>query len=341
MAYDRSKAHQLLEQARIALQYNDRQAARRLAQQATRANPDFRDAWQFMADLTHGSARKAYLEQADRIETAQNRLPIAAGFPEKDKEEPVGANLRDNPPIAAGGQKDRPKDDPTQPILIQKPRRSALFTILIAAILFSTILVTLLVWISLPTPTVSAIDHSSQRIAGDLLKPSLTPTDTPEPTLTPTPTSTPEPTLTATPESSETPEAQNESAIPNPEIPPNISEGERWIDVDLTNQRTYAFEGSTLIRTFIVSTGTQYHPTVIGQYHIYVKYRYTDMAGPGYYLPDVPYTMYFYKGYSLHGTYWHSNFGQPMSHGCINMSIPDSEWMFYWASVGTLVNIHY
>jgi lipoprotein-anchoring transpeptidase ErfK/SrfK len=51
--------------------------------------------------------------------------------------------------------------------------------------------------------------------------------------------------------------------------------------------------------------------------------------------------MYFYKGYGLHGTYWHSNFGTPMSHGCVNLTIPDAQWLYNWASVGTLVNIHY
>jgi lipoprotein-anchoring transpeptidase ErfK/SrfK len=65
------------------------------------------------------------------------------------------------------------------------------------------------------------------------------------------------------------------------------------------------------------------------------------MAGPGYYLPNVPYTMYFYRGYAIHGTYWHHNFGTPMSHGCVNMYTPDAEWMFYFSSVGTLVNIHW
>jgi len=117
--------------------------------------------------------------------------------------------------------------------------------------------------------------------------------------------------------------------------------GERWIDVNLSQQMVYAYEGNTVVNSFLVSTGTWEYPTVTGQYHIYVKYRYTDMAGPGYYLPNVPYTMYFYNGYGLHGTYWHHNFGTPMSHGCVNLSIPDSEWMFNWASVGTLVNVHY
>ncbi|PWB52398.1 MAG: hypothetical protein C3F13_11595 [Anaerolineales bacterium] len=103
---------------------------------------------------------------------------------------------------------------------------------------------------------------------------------------------------------------------------------------------TYAYEGDQIVASFLVSTGTWQHPTVTGQFHIYVKYVYADMAGPGYYLPDVPYVMYFYSGYGLHGTYWHSNFGTPMSHGCINLTIPDAEWLFYWADVGTLVSIH-
>ena len=120
-----------------------------------------------------------------------------------------------------------------------------------------------------------------------------------------------------------------------------VSAGERWIDVNLTQQMTYAYQGNTVVNSFLVSTGTWQYPTVTGQYHIYVKLRYTDMAGPGYYLPNVPFTMYFYQGYGLHGTYWHHNFGTPMSHGCVNLSIPDSEWLYNWASVGTLVNIHY
>ncbi len=126
-------------------------------------------------------------------------------------------------------------------------------------------------------------------------------------------------------------------------IPGNADVGGsgHWIDVDLTQQMVYAYDGNTLINSFLVSTGTWEHPTVTGQYRVYVKYRYTDMSGPGYYLPNVPYTMYFYQGYAIHGTYWHSNFGTPMSHGCVNFSIPDAEWVFNFSSVGTLVNVHY
>ena len=65
------------------------------------------------------------------------------------------------------------------------------------------------------------------------------------------------------------------------------------------------------------------------------------MSGPGYYLPDVPYVMYFYQSYGLHGTYWHSNFGQPMSHGCVNLPTPEAEWFFNWAEVGTPVHVQW
>ncbi len=118
-------------------------------------------------------------------------------------------------------------------------------------------------------------------------------------------------------------------------------DGTHWIDVNLTQQMVYAYSGNTVMNSFLVSTGTWQYPTVTGQYHIYVKLRYTDMSGPDYYLPNVPFTMYFYQSYGLHGTYWHHNFGTPMSHGCVNLSIPDSEWLYNFSSVGTLVNIHY
>ncbi|NPV84706.1 MAG: L,D-transpeptidase [Anaerolineae bacterium] len=164
-------------------------------------------------------------------------------------------------------------------------------------------------------------------------------------------TSTSLPTATSTLEPTSTPIPT--ATLPPPPVPilapPPVSEqsnpvsnnAERWIDVDLSNQKVYAYEGEQIIREFLVSTGTYRHPTVTGQYRIYLKLIADDMSGPGYYLPDVPYTMYFYKGYSFHGTYWHDNFGTPMSHGCVNMRTSDAQWLFEWADTGTMVNIHY
>ena len=120
-----------------------------------------------------------------------------------------------------------------------------------------------------------------------------------------------------------------------------VGNGARWIDVDLTNQMLYAYEGDVVVNSFLVSTGTWLTPTVTGKHKIYVKVRMQDMSGPGYYLRDVPYVMFFHGDYGLHGTYWHNNFGTPMSRGCVNLTIDDAAWLFNWASVGTIVNVHY
>jgi LysM repeat protein len=119
------------------------------------------------------------------------------------------------------------------------------------------------------------------------------------------------------------------------------STGGKWIDVNLSAQTLTAYSGQTPVFTTRVSTGTWQHPTVVGTFSIYVKYTSAPMSGPGYYLPGVPYVMYFYRGYGIHGTYWHNNFGTPMSHGCINLPTSAAQWVFNWAPVGTKVVTHY
>jgi lipoprotein-anchoring transpeptidase ErfK/SrfK len=114
----------------------------------------------------------------------------------------------------------------------------------------------------------------------------------------------------------------------------------RWIDIDLSEQMLYANDGATRVAAFQVSTGISLYPTEVGQFRIYVKYPFADMSGSDYFLPDVPFVMYYSGDFGIHGTYWHHNFGTPMSRGCVNMDIRDAEWLYNWASVGTLVNIH-
>lgn len=183
----------------------------------------------------------------------------------------------------------------------------------------------------------------------------VVPLDEPAPAATEAPpTSAPTDEPTVTPEVIEEPgEIMMEIVVDTPTseyVPPasapkpsvaSSGNGTRWIDVDLTNQRLYAYEGETVVNSFIVSTGTWLTPTVTGEFKVYVKYRSSKMSGPGYYLPDVPYIMYFHGSYGLHGTYWHNNFGTPMSHGCVNLTIDDAGWLYNWASVGTVVNVHY
>ncbi|KAB2855616.1 MAG: L,D-transpeptidase family protein, partial [Anaerolineae bacterium] len=123
------------------------------------------------------------------------------------------------------------------------------------------------------------------------------------------------------------------------DAPPAPTGTGKEIVVSVDNQRIYAYENGALVHSHLVSTGLPDTPTVYGDYHIYVKLAADDMAGPGYYLPQVPYTMYFYQGYAIHGTYWHNSFGRPMSHGCVNLPTSEAEWFFNWAEVGTLVRV--
>jgi lipoprotein-anchoring transpeptidase ErfK/SrfK len=187
-------------------------------------------------------------------------------------------------------------------------------------------------YINLPKPTIQASTIPT------LIEPATTliifPTETPVSLITPFVAETlpvnPTPIQLAV-----TPGTTQEIIRPN-----GVGPNERWIDIDLSSQHTYALEGDTLLRIFLVSTGTSQTPTVRGVYKIYAKFRYDDMVGEDYNLADVPFVMYFYKDYSLHGTYWHHNFGHPMSHGCINMKTTDASWLYQWASIGTVVNIH-
>jgi lipoprotein-anchoring transpeptidase ErfK/SrfK len=117
--------------------------------------------------------------------------------------------------------------------------------------------------------------------------------------------------------------------------------GNKWIDVDLSSQRVYARQGNSVVKTFVASTGLSRYPTPPGTFRIYAKYRAIRMRGPGYNLPNVPHTMFFYKGYAIHGTYWHNNFGRRMSHGCVNLKQGDAAWLYNWAPNGTLVKIRW
>lgn len=123
------------------------------------------------------------------------------------------------------------------------------------------------------------------------------------------------------------------------DAPPAPSLVGKSILVSLSHQRIYAYENGLLAHSHLASTGLLDTPTVLGDYSVYVKYTADDMSGPGYFLPQVPYTMYFYQGYAIHGTYWHNSFGRPMSHGCVNLPTHEAQWFFNWAEVGTPVRV--
>ncbi len=122
-----------------------------------------------------------------------------------------------------------------------------------------------------------------------------------------------------------------------------VSTGERWIEIDLSEQKIRAWEGGNLFLESLVSTGLPWWPTPQGEFRIWDKVRATKMEGGTgkyyYYLPNVPYVMFFendkvpgWRGFSLHGTYWHNDFGRVHSHGCVNLPTPVAERLYYWSA---------
>ena len=111
---------------------------------------------------------------------------------------------------------------------------------------------------------------------------------------------------------------------------------DKWIEVSLEQQKLRAWEGERIVMEFPISSGLWY-PTPKGDFSIWYKTGYQRMKGGSkelgtyYDLPNVPNNMFFYKGFAIHGAYWHNNFGNPMSHGCVNAPLSQVEELFKWA----------
>ena len=153
-------------------------------------------------------------------------------------------------------------------------------------------------------------------------------------------------------------------------ITPDLPLEKKLIEVNLTTQILTAFEDDKQVLKTTISSGIPNGPrgkdglstkTPQGEFRILEKDPAKHMGNGNlfadaddYELPGVPWTCFFTaQGHAFHGTYWHENFGVPMSHGCINMRTEDAKWLFRWAlpkheigrytnrGYGTLVQIHY
>jgi lipoprotein-anchoring transpeptidase ErfK/SrfK len=112
------------------------------------------------------------------------------------------------------------------------------------------------------------------------------------------------------------------------------------VEVSLKDQTMQAYEGSHLVRTAPVSTGRRWMETPTGEFQVERKYPSRHMGDGGltgdiraYELVGVPWATFFHSaGIAFHGTWWHDNFGQPMSQGCVNLRNEDALWLFRWTS---------
>ena len=133
------------------------------------------------------------------------------------------------------------------------------------------------------------------------------------------------------------------TVTPNPIAPEGVTTG-RWIDVDLAEQTLAVYDNKQLVFATVIASGLEPFWTRPGLFQIYSKKEIETMRNNDptdfYYLDKVPWTMYFDKARALHGAYWRTRFGYPQSHGCVNLSVGDSHWLFNWAHEGDYVFVH-
>jgi len=322
------KALLALDKAQSALLKKDAKGAFNHAKIAADLNPKLEEAWLILASVSNPKDSVKFLNRALEVNPDSQKARKGMRWVARRLREIQQKNVRGK---SSSPQKHTSKKNNKEKGQLQKRWGASLF---ISIISIGSVL---MFWLGIPALQAQASVQKEPRPENALLKPTLTPTITPTPTLTPTPTPTMTPTSIPTPDIS-----YSSYYYHSWDIPEEVSgTNDLWIEVDLSMQMLYAYRDSQIINSFLVSTGINSYPTITGTYKIYAKHPTYTMVGPGYNLPDVPYSMFFYKGYSIHGTYWHNNFGTPMSHGCVNMNTNDAAWLYDQSSIGTYVFIHY
>ncbi|MDR6868057.1 lipoprotein-anchoring transpeptidase ErfK/SrfK [Microbacterium resistens] len=135
--------------------------------------------------------------------------------------------------------------------------------------------------------------------------------------------------------------------LPVKETPFTTTAMVRQIDVNLSTQTVSAIENGAVVDSWAVSTGKGEFATHTGSYTVNWKLDSQNMGNqdltqaPFYFQPDVKWVMYFNGDEAFHGVYWHSNWGSPMSHGCVGMPEWRAQWLFDWSPEGVEVNVHY
>lgn len=139
-------------------------------------------------------------------------------------------------------------------------------------------------------------------------------------------------------------EARKVAVVTPKKSPPEGVTGNRWIDVDLAEQTLAVYDNNEIIFATVIASGLEPFYTRPGLFQIYEKKETENMRNSDltdfYYLDNVPWTMYFDKARALHGAYWRTRFGYPQSHGCVNLSVGDSHWLYNWANVGDYVHVY-
>jgi len=124
--------------------------------------------------------------------------------------------------------------------------------------------------------------------------------------------------------------------------------------VDKSDHYSYFYENGKEVKRIPDAIGKAGHETKTGTFKVYTQLTSQNMGSctasgafrPGgsfdYCTANVPYVSYFNGDQGFHGAYWHNNFGNPtsnMSHGCVNLPVADSKWVYEFLQVGSTVTV--
>ncbi|MGD0611301.1 MAG: L,D-transpeptidase [Anaerolineales bacterium] len=373
-------ARQVLNLAYEALQRGDKHEARYWAQIAAWMLPKMEDPWLILAAVAKPRARIAYLEQALEINPNNQRAreDLNLAYQQLDEKVP---SVRRKAKITSS-QAGMPAQTKSATIA----QYSILTLELGLALVLALFLIA--AWVVRPESNSSALAASRSNPAASLERHvpswfqavlerptnpplstatftlSATPSPTPFPTATPTPlptttftpTATPSPTLLpsdtptliATPpptDSAQPPVEKPESAFVAPQL---LANGKKLIVVSIQEQHVYAYQGGTLVYSFVVSTGGN-NSTDAGTYHILDKLADPYSYPWGFWMPD--WMGIYYVGDLEDGFHalpvldngqrlWADDLGTPVSYGCIVLGVEDAQELYNWADIGTTVQIN-
>jgi lipoprotein-anchoring transpeptidase ErfK/SrfK len=122
------------------------------------------------------------------------------------------------------------------------------------------------------------------------------------------------------------------------------------IEIDISRQRFYAYQGDTLVYQFVTSTGLPGRDTAAGRFKVQSK---IPNAYSSIWRLHMPYWLgIYYVGNIENGIHalpirldgsvmWGGLLGQRASYGCVILSTAAARTIYNWADIGTEVWIHY
>ncbi len=370
-----SAAKEAIRRARLALRQGEKDAARHWAEKAASLAPHLEEPWLLLAAVSRPQLSIHYLERALAInphsQTAQKgmvwarkrlKVSAAATQPHKPIHNEVVEKTQPQKPVGGILHIHAQVVEDTQPIRSVPKTSAPRFWRQSLPGLLVTVMVVSAVWALLPrassfaasfnaSPTATLVqEHWGQ---ADISKPTYTPTATPTFTPSPTPTITPSPTPTNTPKPTATPYPTAEPE-PEPELPPAPAPGPspsgyKYVLVDISEQHLYAYQGNTLVFSFVASTGMN-NATATGNFSVLNKISSAYGATWDIWMPS--WLGIYWAGTLQNGIHalpimsngsilWDGYLGTPISYGCVVLGTYEAKLLYDWVDVGTPVTIQW